>query len=104
MQQETGSRYPLRESTLKVAGRDVATVHVCTVDRFQGHEADLVFVSIASKYPTSFLECPNRLNVAFTRARYQLFVVGNRDAFLKKKGGSTILNKLAESLRYWLDT
>jgi hypothetical protein len=55
-------------------------IDLCTVDRFQGHEADLVILSIASARPTSFLESPNRLNVALTRARYQRVVIGNRKA------------------------
>jgi superfamily I DNA and/or RNA helicase len=30
------------------------TIELCTVDRFQGHEADLVILSFASARPTSF--------------------------------------------------
>ncbi len=52
-------------------------LEVCTVDRFQGHEADLVFLSFVKNHPTVFLGSPNRLNVAVTRARYQLVLVGN---------------------------
>ncbi len=55
-------------------------IELCTVDRFQGHEADFVIISIASARPTSFLESPNRLNVALTRARYQRIIVGDRHA------------------------
>lgn len=54
------------------------TIELCTIDRFQGHEADLVLISVASPHPTSFLESPNRLNVALTRARFQRIVIGNR--------------------------
>jgi RecA/RadA recombinase len=59
------------------------TIELCTVDRFQGHEADLVIISFASARPTSFLESPNRLNVALTRARYQRIVVGDRLAMIR---------------------
>jgi Ni2+-binding GTPase involved in maturation of urease and hydrogenase len=52
-------------------------LEVCTVDRFQGHEADLVFLSFVKNHPTVFLASPNRLNVAVTRGRYQLVLVGN---------------------------
>ena len=55
-------------------------MNICTIDRFQGHEADLVFISFVKSYPTSFLLSTNRLNVALTRAKYQCFLVGNRDA------------------------
>ena len=61
-------------------------IHVCTVDRFQGHEADMVLLSFSSPFATSFLESPNRLNVAITRARYQLIVYGNRNGMKKASG------------------
>ncbi|MCX4242514.1 AAA domain-containing protein [Paraliomyxa miuraensis] len=55
---------------------------VCgTVDRFQGREADLVLLSIRNTRRIGFLDSPNRLNVAVTRARQQLVVVGNADYF-----------------------
>lgn len=63
-------------------------IELCTVDRFQGHEADLVILSFASARPTSFLESPNRLNVALTRARYQRVVVGDRMAMARAKGSA----------------
>jgi hypothetical protein len=55
---------------------------VCgTVDRFQGREADLVLLSLRNTGRTGFLNSPNRLNVALTRARQQLVVVGHRRYF-----------------------
>ncbi|MBX3404590.1 MAG: AAA family ATPase [Phycisphaeraceae bacterium] len=96
----SGERHPMEESTLRLNGRDVASAHVCTVDRFQGHEADIVFLSVANRRATSFLESPNRINVAVTRARYQLVVVGHRHAMLKCR--SPILSGLAKSLEYGL--
>lgn len=45
--------------------RPYMTIELCTVDRFQGHEADLVLISFANRSPTSFLESPNRLSVCF---------------------------------------
>jgi AAA domain len=68
-------------------------LELCTVDRFQGHEADVVMISIASAHATSFLESPYRLNVALTRARYQRVVVGDRNAMMRAKG--SLLEKLA---------
>lgn len=68
-------------------------VELCTVDRFQGHEADVVFLSIANTKPTNFLESVNRMNVALTRARYQRVVIGNRQKLRKREG--TLLSELA---------
>ena len=70
-------------------------IELCVVDRFQGHEADIVLISFANRRPTNFLESPNRLNVALTRARYQRVIVGNRQAM--RKSGESVLGKLAEN-------
>jgi len=59
-----------------------------------------VFLSVANGWATSFLESPNRINVAVTRARYQLVVVGNRHAMAKCR--SPVLGGLARSLEYGL--
>ncbi len=57
-----------------------------SVDSFQGHEADIVFLSYSNQVPTCFIEAPNRLNVAITRARYMMVHVGNWKAMSKSKG------------------
>jgi len=55
---------------------------VCaTVDRFQGREADFVLLSFRNRARVGFLDSPNRLNVALTRARQQLVLVGNAAYF-----------------------
>ena len=69
-------------------------IELCTVDRFQGHEADIVLISFAQRRSTNFLESPNRLNVALTRARYQRVVIGDRQAMLRARG---TLKALAEN-------
>ena len=70
-------------------------IELCTVDRFQGHEADFVLISFANRRATSFLESPNRLNVALTRARYQRVVIGDVHAMRRARGG--VLKKFAEA-------
>lgn len=81
-------------SCLRRTGRHQIQVDICTVDRFQGHEADIVFISFANRHSTSFLESPNRLNVALTRARYQRVIVGNRRGLARSR--SDLLRTLAE--------
>jgi superfamily I DNA and/or RNA helicase len=56
-----------------------------TVERLQGAERDVVLFSVTSSDPDAldspFLNNPNRFNVAITRARHKLVVVGSRAFF-----------------------
>ena len=102
-----GQEREIRENLRRWTGQDRAMRHfrcgvkecphisieLCTVDRFQGHEADLVLISFANARSTNFLESPNRLNVALTRARYQRVIVGNRRAM----DGRGVLGYLARN-------
>jgi len=62
---------------------------VGTVDSFQGSEADLVIVSLVRNNPRAggaalgFLRDRRRINVALSRAKWQLVLVGSLD-FLKE--------------------
>lgn len=91
----TGSASAMRHFRRGSGDRPYMVIELCTVDRFQGHEADLVLISFANRRPTSFLESPNRLNVALTRARYQRVVIGDRKAMKRARAGA--LRDFAES-------
>lgn len=101
----------LRKALAPVVGRDHAssstmtigdghgppiTITLGTVDTFQGREADLVLLSIGKQRLTHFTRSPNRVNVAITRARYQLVVVGNRQRIRADRAGG-VLGELAEN-------
>lgn len=65
----------LREQLL-----DIAELEVDTVDAFQGREKDVILVSLVrsnTEQQLGFLEDLRRLNVAITRPRRHLFVVGD---------------------------
>lgn len=86
--------------------RPVIEITLCTVDRFQGHEADLVLLSFvkgrsARGRSVGFLNSPNRLNVALTRARYQVVLVGDCSFF--GESSSELLQSLAHSPHYPAD-
>ncbi len=68
-----------------------------TVDKFQGMEADIVFISMMKTQSIGFLDNINRLNVALTRAKYQRVIVGDRNFFAKKQNGSQELKRLAKN-------
>ncbi len=57
-----------------------------TVERLQGAERDVILFSTTTSDPdhvmSEFLNNPNRFNVAITRARHKLIVVGSRSFFL----------------------
>jgi hypothetical protein len=74
------------------------TVHIRlhSLDRFQGHEADVVFLSMSRTDSDGFLDSPNRLNVSITRAKFQLVIFGNHEYF-SERSRSEDLRELAKS-------
>ncbi len=77
----TGDDRKTRFTVRNAEGKDLVEIVCGTVDRFQGREADLVMLSMRNTRRVGFLDSPNRLNVAVTRARQQLMVFGNHDYF-----------------------
>ncbi len=67
-----------------------------SVDSFQGHEADIVFLSYSNQVHTCFIDAPNRLNVAITRARFMMVHVGNWKAMSKSEGA---LGRIAQDMK-----
>ncbi|MBX3460766.1 MAG: AAA family ATPase [Planctomycetes bacterium] len=67
------------------------TVRVSSVDRFQGMERDIIVVSMVfsqadkHKLPTPFLQSPERINVALSRARRLLVIVGSAFSYTMTK-------------------
>ena len=62
-----------------------------TVDRFQGRECDIIICSLVRNNPDrdiGFAKKTNRINVAFSRARSLLCIVGNEDTFCYGNKGS----------------
>lgn len=62
---------------------EVWTQMVDTVDRFQGSQADVVIISLSpyTDRVSEHIAHNRRLNVAMTRARHKLIVLGNRSHF-----------------------
>ena len=81
----------------KLANAD-SSVTVATAHRFQGDERDvMVFSPVISTglpaHTTAFVNNGNLINVAITRARQRLVIIGNRQAALKAGG---VLGQLAQ--------
>ena len=57
-------------------------VQVNTVDSFQGGEKDIIILSTVRTSSSDFLDDPKRINVALTRARHHLVIVGHHSTLL----------------------
>ncbi|MCL2219752.1 MAG: DEAD/DEAH box helicase family protein [Chitinispirillia bacterium] len=77
-------------------GKYKINIKLHTVDKFQGHEADIVFLSMVQTSRVGFMDNPNRLNVAITRSKFQLVIIGDHEYFSEKQRSSTELENLAK--------
>lgn len=66
--------------------KDKVSIRIATVDRFQGQEVDIVMISLSRNKGSGFLNSPNRINVAITRAKKERYIYGNHNFFLNNDG------------------
>lgn len=89
------SRYHMAFTNIKI--------EINTVDAFQGRETDIIFYSIVrcnDKGDIGFLSDVRRLNVAFSRARELLIIVGNHVAVTRRPTIYNSPNPFYEVLQY----
>jgi AAA domain-containing protein len=72
------TRQPRAETRFELPSTSLSCT---TVDNFQGREADVVLLSLRNTRRPGHLDSPNRLNVAITRARFLLMIIGHRRYF-----------------------
>ena len=80
----TGMQFETRFDLLQMKNPSNVMVVVNSSDRFQGQEADVVFISLRNGSRIGFLDSPSRMNVAITRARELRIIVGNHEYFSGK--------------------
>mgnify|MGYP001194566870 CR=1 FL=1 len=85
----------------KSKGIDTRTIEVSvdTVDAFQGDEAEIViFCTTRSRKPTPFFADEARINVALSRTKRELLIIGSLNYF-DKYGPGTPLYEIAQYVR-----
>ncbi|CCA71455.1 related to ECM32-DNA dependent ATPase/DNA helicase B [Serendipita indica DSM 11827] len=96
------------ESTPSSKEVDVSKqIRIRTVDNFQGEEADIILLSTVRNpgqghtKGIGFLKSSNRTNVALSRARHGMFILGNGDALENGSGTwSSVIQELRRSDSY----
>jgi hypothetical protein len=76
----------IRQELGERLGPSAEQIRVDTVDRFQGGERDLILLSLVASNPTASIGSLHadwrRMNVAISRARRKVILVGNRRTFV----------------------
>jgi AAA domain len=75
------------------------TLEIATVDSFQGQEGDIVILSTVRTNKMGFIDDKHRINVALTRAKRILRVIGDAD-FFQKQHGRSILKRLCNYAKH----
>ncbi|KFP90414.1 Uncharacterized protein C4orf21, partial [Apaloderma vittatum] len=72
-------------STVHSEAFEVKAVQVSTVDAFQGAEKEIVVLSCVRTRHVGFIDSEKRMNVALTRAKRHLLIVGNLDCLSRNR-------------------
>ncbi|XP_043827956.1 protein ZGRF1 [Dromiciops gliroides] len=64
---------------------NLKTVQVSTVDAFQGAEKEIIVLSCVRTKQVGFIDSEKRMNVALTRGKRHLLIVGNLDCLKKNR-------------------
>lgn len=82
-----------REFEEVLNSEDGKDIYINTVDAFQGQERDVIIMSCvrASNHGVGFVADIRRMNVALTRARRALWVVGNANALMQSDDWAALI-------------
>ncbi|KAI3689280.1 hypothetical protein L2E82_47234 [Cichorium intybus] len=82
-----------REFEEVLRGDEGKDVYINTVDAFQGQERDVIIMSCvrASSYGVGFVADIRRMNVALTRAKRALWVMGNASALVQSEDWAALI-------------
>ncbi|XP_068706006.1 5'-3' DNA helicase ZGRF1-like isoform X2 [Montipora foliosa] len=74
---------------------ELKAIQISTVDAFQGGEKDIIILSCVRTDHIGFIDCDRRTNVALTRAKRHLVIIGN----LKMLSCNTLWGKVIDHCR-----
>ncbi|KYR00595.1 NF-X1-type zinc finger-containing protein [Tieghemostelium lacteum] len=78
----TGQLLKLKSQRARIKDPRIKEIGIRTVDQFQGEENDIIILSTVrsnNKNDSGFVKIQNRINVALSRARNGLFILGNAE-------------------------
>lgn len=85
----------------RVSKCDLSDIEISSVDSYQGREKDIMIFNCVrnNKIPNmktslGFVTDPRRLNVAITRPKHFLFIVGNRPTLSKDLVWKTLIDQM----------
>lgn len=88
-----------RDLIYKIKEKGFTQVRVDTIDAFQGDEENIVIYCMTrAKRPTNYFSDSARLNVAFSRAKHLLIIIGSSD-YLESYGKEHILYKVNDCIK-----
>ena len=91
------SPYRAQVEYIEEACKGMTNVRVDTIDSFQGQESDVVYISLVrsnDRQEVGFLKDYRRMNVALTRARMGLFIVGDSATLANDSFFNQLLNTI----------
>nr|XP_020657797.1 protein ZGRF1 isoform X4 [Pogona vitticeps] len=74
----------------------IKAVQVSTVDAFQGAEKEIIILSCVRTKQVGFIDSEKRMNVALTRGKRHLLIVGNLNCLRKNKLWGSVIQHCSE--------
>lgn len=81
---------------------DMKAVQVSTVDAFQGAEKEIIILSCVRTRQVGFIDSEKRMNVALTRGRRHLLIVGNLACLKKNRLWGRVIQHCEGKIKMYL--
>lgn len=93
----------LREANINLPHSDLKMIQISTVDAFQGAEKDIIILSCVRSNNVGFIDCPRRTNVALSRARRHLAVIGNHRLLKMNKIWNRVIGTCVNKKTFFME-